>query len=99
MTCLPHAGTLTPKEVYGGQGGILDQLKALETWFTTQRSLVFYAASTILVYEGTAKSAEELKPKVRLIDFAHTYPSKGLPDNNFLPGLRSLISMLEEVVA
>jgi hypothetical protein len=35
--------------------------------------------------------------QVRLIDFAHTFPTNGEHDDNFLRGLDSLITLLENL--
>lgn len=93
-------GRLTPKHVYGGPSGALAKLRALEQWFAQQRTLCFYAASVIIMYEGDAESAEEADVRLRWIDFAHTFPSPGrAPDDNVHRGLRSLIGLLEQVAA
>jgi hypothetical protein len=51
----------------------------------------------LLTYEGIATRVEDAKPQVHLIDFAHTYPSAGQQDTNFLRGLDSLLSILTKL--
>lgn len=52
----------------------------------------------LLIYEGDAETAEEANVSVRLVDFAHTFPSNGKKDTNFLAGLRAIINALTAVV-
>ena len=59
-----------------------------------QRDFLFYSASVLLIYEGTAAAAEEAKVSVRLIDFAHTFPSSGVKDENCLHGVGALRAAL-----
>lgn len=96
FTMFASTGVLTPADVYGGPNGAIAQLKSLEEWFESQRSFLFYAASVLIVYEGTATTAEEAKIAVRLIDFAHTFHADGKKDENFLEGLKSFISCVEK---
>ena len=55
-----------------------------------QREFLFYSASVLLIYEGDAAAAGQAKVSVRLIDFAHTFPSCGARDENCLEGMESL---------
>lgn len=90
-------GSLSPSDVYGGEHGALVQLKQLSEFFHNQTSYVFFAASVIISYEGAAKTAEEAKVRVRLVDFAHTFPSpENQKDANFSGGLDSLIESIEK---
>lgn len=52
----------------------------------------------LLIYEGDAESAEEANVSVRLVDFAHTFPSQGQPDANFIAGLGAIIQALKLVM-
>lgn len=52
----------------------------------------------LIVYEGDAESLEEANVSIRLVDFAHTFPSKGSKDDNFLAGLSALTSRLTHVL-
>ncbi|KAL4431979.1 hypothetical protein ABPG77_000246 [Micractinium sp. CCAP 211/92] len=64
---------LRPSDVYGGPGGAIAQLEALESWFAVQRDFRFYSSSVLVLYEGGAASPEGAKVRVRLVDFAHTF--------------------------
>ncbi|KAL4424338.1 hypothetical protein ABPG75_001639 [Micractinium tetrahymenae] len=64
---------LRPSDVYGGPGGAIAQLEALESWFAMQRDFHFYSSSVLVLYEGGAASPEGAKVRVRLVDFAHTF--------------------------
>lgn len=55
-----------------------------------QREFLFYSASVLIVYEGDAGAAGEAHVSVRLIDFAHAFPSCGARDENCLEGVESL---------
>ncbi|KAG2487583.1 hypothetical protein HYH03_013862 [Edaphochlamys debaryana] len=92
-------GVLTPADIYGGLHGAAAKVRSLERWFEAQRSLVFYAASVLVIYEGTATRPEDANVQIRWIDFAHTFPAKGQRDDNVLPGLKSLAGLMERVAA
>lgn len=86
--------------------GFLHQLDAVRRWFERQRRYVFYASSLLLVYDaaqlvdgqvqsnGDDRSAAVVS--VRMIDFAHVFPSTTV-DENYLYGLNNLIKLLEEL--
>eukprot|EP00271_Cylindrocystis_brebissonii_P007229 TRINITY_DN20520_c3_g1_i1.p1 TRINITY_DN20520_c3_g1~~TRINITY_DN20520_c3_g1_i1.p1 ORF type:complete len:317 (-),score=53.48 TRINITY_DN20520_c3_g1_i1:261-1211(-) len=42
-------------EVYGGDGGVLEQLADLKKWFQAQTSYHFYATSILIIYEGDTR--------------------------------------------
>lgn len=64
-----------------------------------QREFHFYSSSVLLIYEGDAVSADEARVSVRLVDFAHTFPSlDGQRDSNFIAGLRAIIKALKLAV-
>eukprot|EP00891_Asterochloris_glomerata_P004565 jgi/Astpho2/4565/Aster-00147 len=90
---------LCPQDVYGGKGGAIAQLCQLEKWFQRQREFFFYSSSVLIIYEGDAETPEDARVIVRLVDFAHTFPSEGQKDGNFLAGLRTLIARLTGVMA
>lgn len=90
-------GSLTPKDIFGGPDGAVAKIRALQAWFESQRSLLFFAASILVIYEGTATSVEEAKVTIRFIDFAHTFPAKGQRDDNVLAGVKSLADLMERV--
>lgn len=63
-----------------------------------QRDFQFYSSSVLIIYEGDAESAEEANVAVRLVDFAHTFRSKGQKDPNFIAGLRAVIKALKNAL-
>jgi 1D-myo-inositol-tetrakisphosphate 5-kinase/inositol-polyphosphate multikinase len=90
---------LRPFDVYFGTLGVFAQLQELESWFERQVDFHFYSASLLILYEGDAANSAQARVRVRLVDFAHTFPathygSPGVRDDNFLSGLRSLMSRL-----
>jgi len=89
---------LCPACVYGGPTGAIEQLKCLERWFLEQRDFFFYSSSVLLIYEGDAETAEDANVSIRLVDFAHTFPSEGKKDTNFIAGLRAIIKALTAVM-
>ena len=62
-----------------------------------QQEFCFYSSSVLIVYEGDAETAEEANVSVRLVDFAHTFPSGGQRDTNFMKGLSALMGALSVV--
>lgn len=53
-------------------------MQRIERWFAEQRSLSFVGSSILFVREGdaaTIKARRAKPPLVKMIDFAHTYPS------------------------
>jgi 1D-myo-inositol-tetrakisphosphate 5-kinase/inositol-polyphosphate multikinase len=52
---LRPAGSLKAKDVFGGAHGAVSQLRGLQSWFESQQSMVFFAASVLVIYEGEAK--------------------------------------------
>ena len=63
-----------------------------------QREFYFYSSSVLLIYEGDAETAEDANIAIRLVDFAHTFPSEGKKDTNFIAGLRAIIKALTAVL-
>ena len=63
-----------------------------------QREFLFYSSSVLLIYEGSAETAEDANVSIRLVDFAHTFPSEGKKDTNFIAGLRAIIKALTAVM-
>jgi 1D-myo-inositol-tetrakisphosphate 5-kinase/inositol-polyphosphate multikinase len=63
-----------------------------------QRDFLFYSSSVLIVYEGDAEAPEEANVSIRLVDFAHTFPSGGRRDHNFLAGLSALTTRLSHVL-
>lgn len=64
---------------------IIDELQRIMDWFLIQKRFSFYSSSILFVYD-----AVELRCSVKLIDFAHVFPTK-TADGNYLFGLRNLI--------
>lgn len=90
---------LTPKDIYGGPRGAIAQLAGLADWFAHQREFCFYSSSVLIIYEGAASSADAAAVSIRLVDFAHTFPSNGQPDENFTAGARALLQALTAVLS
>ena len=44
----PQSTACAPADVYGGGGGVIGQLEALERWFAVQRDFAFYSSSGAL---------------------------------------------------
>jgi len=62
-----------------------------------QQEFCFYSSSVLIIYEGDAETADEANVSVRFVDFAHTFPSGGQRDSNFIKGLSALSSTLSVV--
>lgn len=90
---------LTPKDIYGGPRGAIAQLAGLTAWFAQQTEFCFYSSSILIIYEGSATTADKAAVSIRLVDFAHTFPSGGQQDGNFLAGARALLGALSAVMA
>lgn len=52
----------------------------------------------LIIYEGDAATAEDANVSIRLVDFAHSFPSQGQKDLNFLRGLLALSGTLSSVL-
>uniref|UniRef100_A0ACD5Z6F0 Uncharacterized protein n=1 Tax=Avena sativa TaxID=4498 RepID=A0ACD5Z6F0_AVESA len=87
--------------VYGGEGGVLAQLRELKAWFEVQTLFHFYSASVLLIYDANAVTTAGGGGgvRVKLVDFAHVVESEGVIDHNFLGGLCSLIKFIADIVA
>ncbi|PNW75907.1 hypothetical protein CHLRE_12g555450v5 [Chlamydomonas reinhardtii] len=97
LATFANNGAIGPDAVYGGPNGAVAQIRALQSWFESQRSLVFFAASILVIYEGAATRPEDANVTIRFIDFAHTFPSKGQADANVTPAVKSLADLMEQV--
>ena len=85
--------------MFGGTTGVVSQLERLVSCFENQRSFVFFAASVLVVYEGAARSVEEVCVQLRLVDFAHSFPSpQGQPDVNVSAALQGLLARLRAML-
>uniref|UniRef100_A0A0E0K0H6 Inositol polyphosphate multikinase n=1 Tax=Oryza punctata TaxID=4537 RepID=A0A0E0K0H6_ORYPU len=91
--------------VYGGEGGVLAQLRELKAWFEEQTLYHFYSASILFGYDANAAAAASAPGgggggvRVKLVDFAHVDEGEGVIDHNFLGGLCSLIKFIGDIVA
>ncbi|GBG87031.1 hypothetical protein CBR_g44488 [Chara braunii] len=108
----PEPNGALVEEVYGGERGVIAQLKELEKWFQTQTHFHFYSSSVLIIYDGIPEPADagvtgdhppdgrrrKRKVSVHLIDFAHVVNGGGSVDVNFLHGLQSLICQLTAVL-
>lgn len=83
---------------------VIGQMKALLAVFERQRKYLIYASSILFAYDAQvvrqylvdqdrAKLARGVN--LKLIDFAHVFPSNGQPDDNFVSGLKNLIDVFE----
>eukprot|EP00668_Euglena_longa_P000726 GGOE01000876.1.p1 GENE.GGOE01000876.1~~GGOE01000876.1.p1 ORF type:complete len:465 (-),score=58.69 GGOE01000876.1:300-1694(-) len=72
---------------------ILGKLHRLQRHIERQTEWLFYTSSLVMMYDGD--QAQDPRPNVVLVDFAHTIPSDGQLDHNFLEGLRNLIDVLQ----
>eukprot|EP01026_Neomeris_dumetosa_P083656 TRINITY_DN97429_c0_g1_i3.p1 TRINITY_DN97429_c0_g1~~TRINITY_DN97429_c0_g1_i3.p1 ORF type:complete len:334 (+),score=31.30 TRINITY_DN97429_c0_g1_i3:61-1002(+) len=89
---------LRPQDIYGGPQGVVSQLRELQRWFNNQTYYHLYSSSVLILYEGEAKSQEQAKVKVKLIDFAHTFGNMGSKDENYIAGLTALVKQLTNVM-
>mmetsp|Transcript_33756 Transcript_33756/g.100509 ORF Transcript_33756/g.100509 Transcript_33756/m.100509 type:complete len:303 (-) Transcript_33756:199-1107(-) len=88
------------KDIYSNEKhGLLPQLRKLKSWFHRQTSFQFYQASVLLMYEGNAACVEDAKAAVHVVDFAYTFQSLGVKDENWIKSLESLIGILESVAS
>uniref|UniRef100_A0A0D9VGI1 Inositol polyphosphate multikinase n=1 Tax=Leersia perrieri TaxID=77586 RepID=A0A0D9VGI1_9ORYZ len=90
-------------KVYGGEGGVLAQLRELKAWFEEQTLFHFYSASILFGYDAIAAAAGGgggggAGVRVKLVDFAHVDEGEGVIDHNFLGGLCSLIKFIDGIV-
>jgi 1D-myo-inositol-tetrakisphosphate 5-kinase/inositol-polyphosphate multikinase len=79
---------------------VLDRLVVLEEIMSKQYEFVFIASSLLIAYDGVHRNnGDDIKVDVRLVDFAHVFPSssssKNEPDENFLFGLHHCIKYLQ----
>lgn len=88
---------MSPQQVYNNPNGAIAQLKELKDWSLCQSMFNFYSSSILLIYNGEAECEDNLKVQVKLIDFAHAYPTNATKDSNFSDGLTSFINWLESV--
>jgi hypothetical protein len=69
------AGRLCLSDLLLGPGMLLEQLQQLDELAAGQDCWHMFSASLLVVYEGSAHTAQEVRLATRLIDFAHTFPT------------------------
>ncbi|CAF3397987.1 unnamed protein product [Rotaria sp. Silwood1] len=80
---------------------VLERLVVLENIMSKQYEFVFIASSILIVYDGDHReNSNDIKVDVRLVDFAHVFPSSSNtePDENFLFGLRHCMEYLRMLI-
>ena len=80
---------------------VLERLVVLEQLMSKQYEFVFIASSLLIVYDGGKRdNGKDIKIDVRLVDFAHVFPSSSNTevDENFLFGLRHCIEYLKNLL-
>ena len=81
---------------------VLQQLRALYEVMSKQYQYTFIASSLLITYDDENRSEEFCPTKVvvRLVDFAHVFPSNKSdePDENFLFGLRYFIIYCQQLL-
>lgn len=87
----------TPEGIYLGKDGVLDQLRKLKEIFRIQKKFLFHSTSILILYEGAAKTVEDLRVTLKLVDFAHTFHADCTLDTNFLTGLSGLEQVIESM--
>lgn len=92
-----HPDAAFASAVYGGSEGIMNQLMELRNWFERQTYYHFYSSSFLFIYEANSTHVGNMHASVRLVDFAHALPGQESVDENFLQGLNSLLSILQEI--
>ena len=83
----------------------IQKINDIKQFFEKQRLYNFYSSSLIVVYEGNLQELSNNHQnneidvnnlvRVKMVDFAHVIPGKNLIDENYLYGLKSLISHLD----
>jgi Inositol polyphosphate kinase len=64
-----------------------------------QQEFALVSASLLILYEGLPGSpGGDLVPRVRLIDFAHTFAAQRCLDDNFRSGLAAFMAALSSLV-
>ena len=84
---------------------VAKQIKEILKTFRKQRKYKIYASSILIVYDAKAVknfldgklSSKKLSQYVvvKIIDFAHVFPSEGEKDENFLFGLENIYKMFK----
>ncbi len=77
----------------------LEGLVPMRAFFASQRLYKFYSSSILFVFDADAPVGKPIT-RVKLVDFAHTYPNKAgdtILDDNFLSALDNLIEMWKNI--
>jgi 1D-myo-inositol-tetrakisphosphate 5-kinase/inositol-polyphosphate multikinase len=99
-------GSKVPKEVLANRSAaikaILTKLKLIKRWFTDNNIFSFCASSILLIYEGETVTNDVDGVQLdmataKMIDFGRVRRRPG-GDPGYLKGLRTLISLLEEIL-
>jgi len=81
----------------------LEKLDIVLDFFFNQLTYHVFASSLLFVYDYENLdnvNFDLCNPvRVKLIDFAHVFPANGVPDNNFLFGLKNLQNLFREFIA
>eukprot|EP01006_Ploeotia_vitrea_P024678 TRINITY_DN57494_c0_g1_i1.p1 TRINITY_DN57494_c0_g1~~TRINITY_DN57494_c0_g1_i1.p1 ORF type:complete len:867 (-),score=42.59 TRINITY_DN57494_c0_g1_i1:149-2749(-) len=73
----------------------LSELRNILAWFEQQDVYRFYSSSILLMYDGATNTTST---KVMMVDFAHVHTSsRGVLDDSYLFGLRTLVNLMERV--
>nr|5W2G_A Chain A, Inositol polyphosphate multikinase,Inositol polyphosphate multikinase [Homo sapiens]5W2H_A Chain A, Inositol polyphosphate multikinase,Inositol polyphosphate multikinase [Homo sapiens]5W2I_A Chain A, Inositol polyphosphate multikinase,Inositol polyphosphate multikinase [Homo sapiens] len=75
----------------------IQKIEKILQWFENQKQLNFYASSLLFVYEGSSQGGSGGEVEVRMIDFAHVFPSNTI-DEGYVYGLKHLISVLRSIL-
>lgn len=82
----------------------LQQLEEILTLFRTQTKFHIFASSLLFVYDSSLMETEVTESllmsgvRVRLIDFAHTFPGEGHIDQNYIFGLENLAKLFRAFI-
>ena len=84
---------------------MVKQLKSILKTFKKQKKFKIFASSVLIVYDAKSVklfaekkiSVTKLKKSilVKIIDFAHTFPSEGEKDENFIFGLENIVELFQ----
>jgi hypothetical protein len=78
---------------------ILDEMQDLINFFETQKLYKFYSSSILFVFDSAAPVGKPVV-RVKLVDFAHTFPNKegdNTLDENFLLALKNLVEIWSNI--
>lgn len=70
------------------------KLAALLEWALQQRSLRFFGTSLLLIYDGANLNSDV---RLKMVDFAHVFPSDGESDEGLVTAVRNLIQYFKAI--